>query len=449
LSDVTILLTAILSLIGSCEAIVTHLETVTADFIDRLITQVQALVDGQLLVGIESLLSSINKEAASRKSSSASTRSHGDPQLQYLLRINTRYTNKGEPLGALMIQRLLLKLLEHTCYISCQTTKHEQLGFLPLKGFKDRFSILSPTVLFGISELAESQIGSIEASADFLKFKTSPHQDLSLSLKATSLRLACITFICGYEVNINLPSVIKSILVDPTQMAHDDLGPACLDSLAAISMNCHEHASDLNRSLRNYIIHAHDPHSTNLSARVCIAAKRLAWCLSTISNDKIVSTLYSLVNVLTSAPSSTNERGATSLQPRTALSLINFDHRTVASSISLSLKTEDQRQQVFSNVVEAIAEIVYELKDEKIAELMISLLGQKFGRVNDGVDKSLVWGLAKISTIVKEKDYKRILKLHAKVRLDPATANTALTETVLSLFRSMLTIDHGCSSVHG
>jgi hypothetical protein len=109
-----------------------------------------------------------------------------------------------------------------------------------------------------------------------------------------------------------------------------------------------------------------------------------------------------------------------------------------SSSISLSLKSEDQRQQVYSNVIEAIAAIVCEIKDEKIAELMISLLGQKFGRVNEGVDKSLVWGLATISKTVKEKDFRRILKLHAKVRLDPSTASISLTETVSTLVKAEL-----------
>jgi hypothetical protein len=139
-----------------------------------------------------------------------------------------------------------------------------------------------------------------------------------------------------------------------------------------------------------------------------------------------MSTLYSLVNVLSSG---ITERAAP-LRPKTALSLMNFDQHTVASSISLSLKTEDQKQQVYSNVIEAIAEMVTELGDEKIAELMISLLGQKFGRVNDGVDRSLVWATAKISRIVSEKDFRRILKLHAKARIDPATASQSLTETV-------------------
>src|SRR5271163_2358261 len=131
------------------------------------------------------------------------------------------------------------------------------------------------------------------------------------------------------------------------------------------------------------------------------AAKRLAWCLSAVSPDRVVSTLYSLVNVLAPLPPPTADRNAISLRPRTALT--NLDQNTVSSSISLTLKTDDQRQQIYSNVIEAISEMVVELANEKVAELMISLLGQKFGRVNNGVDKSLIWGLAKISSIVKEK----------------------------------------------
>jgi hypothetical protein len=335
------------------------------------------------------------------------------------------------PLGALIVQRQLLRLLEHVCYVSRRSTDDKECGFLPLQGFKTQFAVLGSSTLSAVSHLAASQLESIEASADFLKFKITAHHDLSLSLKATAIRLATIAFVAGDSSNSHLPSLVKSILIDPAQMMHDELGPACLDCVAAISMNCPEYTADLNRALRNHVVHTHGSYSSqHISSRVIIAAKRLAWCLSAVSNDKVVSTLYSLVNVLTSSSTSSSSERGSPLRPKTALSMMNFDQKTVASSISLTLKSEDQKQQVFSNVIEAIAEMVSELQDEKIAELMISLLAQKFGRVNDGVDKFLVWGLAKIATVVKEKDFRRILKVHSKARTDPSTASESLTETV-------------------
>ena len=424
--DVKELLCAIFCLLGSCEAVMATMSTSSSEFALRLKQTIQSLIDGELLIGIESLLSSLNTEVSMRKSSSGSIRSPHDTQLHYLLRIRARYILQGEPPSALVIQRQVMKLFEHVCYLSCPSGT-ETPGFLPLKGFKERFNTLGKSTLAAISEIAASQLESIEASADFLKFKTSPHQDLSLSLKATCIRLACIAFVTAHGSTTNLPNLVKNVLNDSTQMGHDELSNACLDAIAAISMNCHEHTADLNRSLRTFIINT---HTQRTSSRVSVGAKRLAWCLEAISKDKVVSTLYSLVNVLASVSTSSADRSAVSLRPRTALSLMNFDHHTVASSISLTMKTDDQRQQVYSNVIEAIAEMVCELRDEKIAELMISLLGQKFGRVNDGVDKSLAWGLAKISTIVKERDFRRILKLHAKARTDPSTAGPAITETV-------------------
>jgi DNA-directed RNA polymerase subunit L len=397
------------------------LKSGTPDFVSRLMATIQPLVDGQLLIGVESLLSTLNA-ADSRKSSSASARPLHDTQLNYLLRVSARHMHQGKPLGALAIQTQVLQLFEHACYVSCPSPMSEKAGFLTTKSFKQRFSVLDNLTITGIFTLASAQLSTIEASADFLRFKRSPHQDLSLSLKAIAIRLASISFVAGKE-DATLPNVLKSILIDQGQMTHDNLAMATFDAIAAISINNHDHSADLNRSLRNYIVNTHGPSSF---AKIKIAATRLAWCLSAISKDRVMSTLYSLVNVLSSG---ITERAAP-LRPKTALSLMNFDQHTVASSISLSLKTEDQKQQVYSNVIEAIAEMVTELGDEKIAELMISLLGQKFGRVNDGVDKSLVWATAKISRIVSEKDFRRILKLHAKARIDPATASQSLTETV-------------------
>jgi hypothetical protein len=437
--DIKALLSALLGLIGYCEAVIIHLKVSSPEYVPRLLAGIQPLLDGQLLIGVESLLSSFN--SGNRKLSSASTRAPNDTQIHYFIRISERYTLEGHPLGALTIQRHILRVFEHVCYASCPVANNgKPQGFLPLKGFKGRFAPLGLSTLHSISDLATSQLESIEASADFLKFKTSPHEDLSLSLKATCIRLACIAFIAGDEKPRALPSLIKGVLIDASQMVHDDLSLACLDALAAISINCQELSGELNKALRSYIVHI--PTIPSLQAastsKPTSAAKRLAWCLSAVSSDKIVSTLYTLVNIL--APStSTADRSVVSLRPRTALSLMQQQEHT-SSSISLSLKSEDQRQQVYSNVIEAIAAIVCEIKDEKIAELMISLLGQKFGRINEGVDKSLVWGLARISKVVKEKDFRRILKLHAKVRLDPSTASVALTETVYTFLKTSLSL---------
>lgn len=383
------------------------------------------MVHGQLLIGIESLLSSLNSEVTPRNSSSGSVRHPQDTQLHYLLRIRTRYILEGDPPGALVIQGHLLNLFEHVCYLTCPNL-HKAPSFLPLHGFKDRFSLLGTSILRAISDLATTQLDCIEASADYLKFKTSPHQNLSLTLKATCLRLVCIAFVTGNGAP-ETPSLVKSVLADSTQMSHIELGTACLDSVAVISMNSPEYTADLNRSLRNFIINTQTNHSSGL---ICIAADRLAWCLNAISKDKVVSTLYSLVNVLAPGTTTSADRSTVSLRPRTALSMIQIDQHATASSISLNMQSDDQRQQVYSNVVEAIAEMVCELREEKVAELMISLLGQKFGRVNDGVDRSLIWGLAKIATIVKEKDLRRILKLQAKARTE---LSHALTETVFRL----------------
>jgi phosphatidylinositol 4-kinase A len=429
-------LAAILSLVGYCQASLEYLTSASPKFLDELTLMIQPIVDPKYLITIESLLSTLDAPDSRRKMSSANARSFNDPHLYYLMRIRTRYLLEGEPISPFLIQHQLLRLLKHVCYISSAPPNSTQ-GFLPLKDIKERFSRISPSTLHSIAELAASQLESVEAGSDFLKFKTSPHYELSLRLKATALRLAAIAFIAsGDPKERDLPSHLKSLLIDFLQMSHDKLGKAVLDSVAAVSITSPEYCSDLNRALRNFIVHTHGGQN---STNIAFAAQRLAWCLHAISNDRVVSTLYSLVNVLSPTTVGTDRPsgGGAISRPRTALSLMNFDQHTVASSISLSLKTEDQRQQVYSNVIDAIAEMVIELHDEEIAELMISLLGQKFGRLNDGVDRLLVWGLAKISTRVNEKDFRRILKLQAKARLDPSTSSDALTETIMDAHQYM------------
>ena len=443
--DIKMLLIALFCLLGSVQAILTNLRTGSSLFFSRLIPVIRLLVDEQLLVNVELLLSSFLAEKNSGKLSSTSIRQPIDYSIHHLLRVQSSYMKKGKPLSAHLIQHQVLKVLEHVCYVSSSQGEPSP-GFLPLNNFPKRFANLGITALTSMSDLVISQLQSAEVSADFIKFKNLPLQDITLELKATCLRLICVSLITTHGTDarfLSFLNVIRSVMVDPVQMSHRELSDACLNVVAAISINCQDYATELNRLLRNFIVSISNPSPYT----VCVAAQRLAWCLDAVSKDKIVSTLYSLVNVLTSGP---NERGATSLHPRAALSLLNIDQHAAASSISLSLNNEDQRQQACHNVIDAIAEMVCELSDEKIAELMISLLGQKFGRVSEGVDRSLVWGLAKISRIVKEKDFRRILKLHAKARADPSIGNSSLVDTVVPFKLTVeLMSGFGCPSIYG
>src|SRR5271169_5197596 len=139
--DVKELLLAIFTLKGSCEAATKTLSTFSSEFASRLISVILPLVDSQLLIGIESLLSSLNSEASLRKTSSGSIRHPQDSQLHYLLRIRTRFILEGDPPGALVIQGHLLKLFEHVCYLTCPTAENRP-SFLPLHDFKERFGLL-------------------------------------------------------------------------------------------------------------------------------------------------------------------------------------------------------------------------------------------------------------------------------------------------------------------
>src|SRR5690606_11356986 len=149
---------------------------------------------------------------------------------------------------------------------------------------------------------------------------------------------------------------LESTMADPVQMANEELAAVTLKIMAIISKNDTHFAASLSRTLPRFIV-----RGSPSSVTVNVAAKCLAYVLQFLSQDAIITTLYTLGNVISSG---NPERGLTSTSYRDKY--LNSEYQTMGSAISLSLTTDEEKNQVYSSVIEATVGVAKSCGDEKV-----------------------------------------------------------------------------------
>ncbi|KTW27107.1 hypothetical protein T552_02598 [Pneumocystis carinii B80] len=202
---------------------------------------------------------------------------------------------------------------------------------------------------------------------------------------------------------------------------------AIQDVFAAIALRFPDNASVIIQYFRMHILHFSDSvtklqYNDELTALV---SKRLTYVLKHSSQDAVITTIYSLANSISS-----NIPKASSVDL-----LIPLDQRTVKSSISLIFKTDSQRRIIHYKIVDAITQIAIMIPDEKIAALSISILIQKYGKIDIEVDKIILEKLANVTKAKSEKNVMSIIKFYSRVAEELYTYGL---DTVSDAFQSSL-----------
>jgi phosphatidylinositol 4-kinase A len=148
-----------------------------------------------------------------------------------------------------------------------------------------------------------------------------------------------------------------------------------------------------------------------------VASRCLAFVLQLLSHDAVITTLYTLGNVL----SPTTERGL----PNGSNSDFAVDgsepngiyqgRQSTGSSISLALHGEEETSLVYSNIVQAISGIANISNDEKITALAQAMLLQKLNKVNHSVDAQIITGAASLSLTSGQLEFRSLLRLYSRI----------------------------------
>ncbi|RYP78531.1 hypothetical protein DL771_000484 [Monosporascus sp. 5C6A] len=331
------------------------------------------------------------------------------------------YDHQGRPLGPILLQRSFMWLLvSATSLLVADGRSLRDTHILELlmsdDGLPRPGSESAPEADYQSIQLyasiAEEEMERLEASADFLQMGSTSQQRLACAVKSGAI----ISFLNCSALNEDAASPdalnewLQECLDDSMQMLDETLTCTVLRSMAVLSRISPSSTPTTVRLLPRFIVQASPSRSIIATASRC-----LAFVLQNLSHDAVISTLYTLGNVLSPSPEAalngTNgESGADG-----GISNIYQGRPSTGSSITLALQEDDDTSAVYSNIIQAICGIATIYHDEKITALAQAMLLQKLSKVNHAVDSQIIVGAASLSLSGAQLEFRSLLRLYTKL----------------------------------
>lgn len=402
-------LTVVMALIGFMDA-----ASAQADFWKpgerlALVQTIRHLISEPFLVAVETAVSTIRN-----------SHSH-DRETKEWKRLVRHYSAMNRPLGAMLLQRSFMWLvvastslvvtdgptLRNSHILDWLTTQGDHLSGIVKSFDGDSHSVEVYTAL------STEQMRYIESGADFMRLGTVAQQKLAFAVKSAALLAFMNCAMLNQEVsNVDvLFTWLQETLEDSFQMADETLAFIVLRSLALICRISPSLSSTVGQLLPRFLVLGATQRKT-----VSVASESLAFVLTLLSKDAIISTLYALGNVLSTESDSSLANGQSNGTPGGDQNLhsVYGNRHSVASAISLRVNGEEETTIVYENIVQAICSITVACDDEIITALAQSMLVQKFNKVNASVDAQIITGAAMLALNCAQLEFRSLLKMYTK-----------------------------------
>ena len=383
-----------------------------------LVSRLRDLLSQPFLVAVESAFSTIRN-----------SHSH-DRRIREWKRWLRHYEETGRPLGAMLIQRSYMWLL--VAVTSLLVAEEDALRdshvldvLMSGTGLRRPLTAKSGEADFHSVEtyatVAIDQMNDLESSADFDSLSPAK-QKLAFAVKACVL----ISYVNASTLNEEaadsevLMTWLEDTLGDPAGMADEGLACAVLKSMALVCKVSPSYAINVSRLLSAFIL-----RSGARSDIVLVASKCLAFVLQLLSKDVVITTLYTLGNVLSPGNQRPTTNGVDGDTRHAAQDNSHAGARrpSTSSSLSLRVSSEEEESVAQGNVVQAICEIASTCRDEKITGLAQSMLAQKVAKFNSPVDARLVIGAAALALNGGASEFRYLLRALAAVAHDAVVDN--------------------------
>ena len=406
-----------MSLLGFLDAASKHFHFYTAEERLVIVNSLRELLSDSFLISVEGALSSIRNSGSSSR------------VIKDLKFFSRRYASSGRPLGAMLLQQGLLRL-----FVSCSSLQVSPKDNLQDASILDtlmpiRHPQLSPrrevdaALTETLADAASEAIRLLEDGADYLELGSAWQQHLAFKVRGHALVIFLTCMIIDEDIADEdiLMSWLDNAMADPVQMANSELACIVLKCVAIVAKTSTAIASSLSRSLPRFIVQGGVQGHTAV-----VAAQCLANILRLLSQDAVITGLYSLGNVLSASNSETGitTTGLTNGSLGSKGSVGYAQHRN-SSAISLGVSGEEETLVVYAIVVRAIVTVAQACADEKITALAQSMLLQKLGRLNANVDLYIIVEVAGLGAIASDYDLKSLLKLYDRLAHDAASQNNA------------------------
>jgi phosphatidylinositol 4-kinase A len=409
-----------ISMLGFLDATATYADFWTAAERLTLIKRVKSILSEAFLVCVETAFSTIRNSHSS------------DRHIKEWKRCFRHYAAIGRPLGAMLLQRSFTSLLvagSSLLLVDVDVLRGKDVLDLMLSGNEmprpssSRSGETSLTTIETMADLASDEMSLLEDGADYLRLGSAWQQRLAFAVKAGALTsyLNCAMLNDdAADVDV-LMAWLEETLADPIQIADEYLASVVLRCMALVAKISPGLAPSVSRILPRFIVQGGAPSRTVATASAC-----LAYVLRMLSQDAVITTLYTLGNVLSSGMSTERAlAGGINGEVLNGNGTANFytGKQSTGSAISLAITGEEETSAVYGNVVQAICGIACSCNDEKITALAQSMLLQKINKVSKTVNAKIIVEAAVLAVNGGPLEFKSLLKLYAKLTQDGVAQN--------------------------
>ena len=418
-------LTLSFSLLGFLNAAAKNASFWTLDERLQLIERLNQALSEKYVIALEAALSVIRSYHGSHR------------RLRDWKRYAKTYASTGRPLGAMLLRQALIQLA--VAVVSLLFMLPEQIkeqGILHVLRKSKKLPKLSnpeenELLIETLAGIAADGIKLLDEGADYLELSSGWQRQLAANVKAASLTcfLCCCIADEEYADPDLLLSWLEATIVDPAQLANDELAGVVFQCMAILARLSTSIASGLSRSLPRIIV------QSRLEIRTAsVASESLASILRLLPQDVVITTMYSLGNIIsagTNADRGLNNQDGNATTNHKHLNLHHHHH--AGSAISLASTDVEDPSGTYGSIVETIVAIAVGSDDEKICALALSMLVQKIGRVGSLVDAKIITEIAKLGVKCGQEELKTLLKLYNKLCIDSIVMEkTLIMEAVMN-----------------
>ncbi|KAL4919394.1 hypothetical protein BDW62DRAFT_45207 [Aspergillus aurantiobrunneus] len=401
------ILTICVSIVGFLEAAAKFTSFWSATEKSRMVDYMRSMFSENFMVAVETASSTVRSTGAL------------DNTLRDWRRYTRRYTTDGRPLGAMLLQEGYMRFIKScvTSLIGAQNMSDDELldDYVDGVGIARSHDEAEISLINHLAGIIADEIQLLEDGSDYLQVGSPWQQRLAFSVKSLALMgyLNCIIISEETANSDDFLSWLEDTLIDPNQMSCVELATTTLKCITIISRVSINSASSGSRSLLRFIVEG-GIHAGDIGS---IAAQCLSQVLGVLSQDSVITTLYSLGNVL--SPGSGSEKpypGQANGEPA-GLTLNQFQQANNESIASLPVnETEDTTP--YWSIVHAIVTIATSCHDEQISALAQSMLLQKISKLNTTVDACIIKETASLSITTGHAEFQLLLKFYDRVFRD-------------------------------
>lgn len=432
LEDAVQVATVSTSIHGFLDAAASYANFWSAEERLELIQKIYALLSEDFLLAVETAFSTLRNSTSQ------------NPTVKEWKRCIRHYSSLGRPLGAMLLQRGFMWLLvagSSLLLADIDVLRGHDILELLMSGKKisDLTSSRLEEVEFNdielLAEIATDEMNLLENSADYIRLGSASQQRIAFAAKAGAITsyLNCALLNEDAADADSLMAWLEATLADPIQMADEPLANVVLRGMALISKLSPSYASNVSRLLPRFIV-----QGGSSGQAISTASESLAFVLRSLSQDAVITTLYTLGNVLSSSSNAEKALlGGLNGESTVDVGLgsgIYAGRQSNGSFISLNTHGDEETSGVYTNVVHAICGIAIGCNDPKITALAQSMLLQKIEKVSEAVDAHIITEAASLSLSGGALDFRGLLKLYARLSHVSVLKNDQVLLSAVSQF---------------